>query len=91
MKLLDKTLMDKLYSVVAKTLGNTVEQSIRIKYDYGLANSSLRFYRHQDISKIEKLYIPERVSEVKYKSDLTSTNSVNLETLNDKQKLFKAL
>ncbi|PKL85434.1 MAG: hypothetical protein CVV22_07695 [Ignavibacteriae bacterium HGW-Ignavibacteriae-1] len=91
MKLLDKTLMDKLYSVVAKTLGNTVEQSIRIKYDYGLANSSLRFYRHQDISKIEKLYIPDRVSEVKYKSDLTSTNSVNLETLNDKQKLFKAL
>lgn len=90
-KLSDISLMDKLFSIVAKTLGNTVEQSIRIKYDYNLANSSIRFYRHQDISKIERLSIPDRVSEVKYKSELTDLPPIDPNTIESDGELFRAL
>lgn len=90
-KLSDISLMDKLFSIVAKTLGNTVEQSIRIKYDYNLANSSIRFYRHQDISKIERLSIPDRVSEVKYKSELTDLPPIDPNTIESDGELFRAI
>ncbi|MCB0502534.1 MAG: PD-(D/E)XK motif protein [Bacteroidetes bacterium] len=90
-KLSDISLMDKLFSIVAKTLGNTVEQPIRIKYDYNLANSSIRFYRHQDISKIERLSIPDRVSEVKYKSELTDLPPIDPNTIESDGELFRAI
>ena len=90
-KLSDISLMDKLFSIVAKTLGNTVEQSIKIKYDYNLANSSIRFYRHQDISKIERLSIPDRVSEVKYKSELTDLPPIDPNTIESDGELFRAI
>jgi len=90
-KLFDISLMDKLFTIVAKTLGNTVEQSFRIKYDYILANNSLRFYSHQDISKIERLSIPDRVSEVKYKSDLTDISPIDPNTMESDGELFRAI
>lgn len=83
--------MDKLFSIVAKTLGNTVEQSIGIKYGYNLANSSIRFYRHQDISKIERLSIPDRVPEVKYKSELTDLPPIDPHTIESDGELFRAI
>lgn len=90
-KLSDISLMDKLFTIVAKTLGNTVEQSIRIKYDYNLANNSLKFYKHQDISKIERLSIPDRVSEVKYKSDLTDISPIDPNTIESDGELFRTM
>lgn len=81
----------ELFLIVAKTLGNTVEQSIRIKYDYNLANSSIRFYRHQGISKIERLSIPDRVSEVKYKSELTDLPPIDPNTIESDGELFRAI
>jgi len=71
-------LIDKILSIATKTLGNTLEQSLKIKFDYELSVGSLRFYSHKDISKIERINIPDRVSEVKYKSDLTELNSIDL-------------
>ena len=82
-KITEPLLMEKLFSIVLKTLGNSFEHSIRIKYDYDLAVNSLKFYRHQEISKIEKLNIPERVFEVKYKSDLTEMPTIIPNTIKD--------
>lgn len=76
----DKKVLEKLYLIVGKTLGNTVEQGIKIKFDYELAENSIRYYNVQDISKIEKVNIPYQVTEVKYKSDLTNINAVNPKT-----------
>jgi len=90
-KVSETSLKEKLFSIVSKTLGNSFEQSIRIKYDYDLASNSLRFYRHQDISKIERVNIPERVSEVKYKSDLNDVKSVSPNSIKSDEKLFKAI
>lgn len=67
---------EKIYQLVSKTLGNSIEQSIKIKFDYNFAINSLRFYKHQDISKIEKINIPDKVSEVKYRSDLSGINNI---------------
>jgi hypothetical protein len=75
-KVNDNVILEKLYLIIGKTLGNTVEQGIKIKFDYDLAAKSLKYYSIQDISKIEKVNIPNQVTEVKYKSDLTNINEV---------------
>lgn len=81
-------LKEKIYRIVSRTLGNTFEQTKKIKYDYDLAKNSLRFYKHQDISKVERINIPERVSEVKFKSDLTKINPIDINLFTEGQ-LFK--
>lgn len=78
----------KIYRIVSRTLGNTFEQTTKIKYDYDLAKNSLRFYKHQDISKVERINIPERVSEVKFKSDLTKITPIDINLFTEGQ-LFK--
>ena len=83
-------LIEKLNTLVSKTLGNSFEQSIKIKFDYEMAENSLRFYSHQDIKKIEEIDIPTEVSAVKYKSDLSTITSINLESLNKKKSLLNS-
>jgi hypothetical protein len=87
----DYELTEKLNSIVCKTLGSSLEHSLGIKFDYEIAKQSLRFYKHQDISKIEAVNIPTQVSEVSYKSDLTETKHIDINKLADKQKLFNAI
>ncbi len=84
-------LIEKLNMLISKTLGNSLEQSIKIKFDYETAKNSLRFYSHQDIKKIEEIYIPTEVFGVKYKSDLSQINSVKISFLKSKEKLFGSL
>ena len=83
-------LIDKLNNLVCKTLGNTLEQSIRIKFDYHIARQSLNLYNQKDIKRIEEIHIPNEVSEVKYKSDLCELQPVNLDDLR-KSDLFIGL
>ena len=90
-KITNNDLAEKMFTIISKTLGNTLEQSIKIKFDYDLAKSSLRFYQHQDIHKIEKIYIPNKVSEVRYKSDLTELKSIRPSRLNIGGQLFNSI
>lgn len=87
----DTELIEKLNGIVFRTLGNSFEQSIKIKFDYNIAKDSLRFYSQQDITKIEKLHIPEKVTEVRYKSDLTDLTPVNIASLKNPRHLFQAI
>jgi len=89
-KVADTDLVGKLFANISKTLGNTIEQSIKVKFDYNIAKESLRFYRHQDITKIEKINIPNEVSDVRYKSDLSLSKFTQLNQINS-QVLFKSL
>ncbi|MBL0145400.1 MAG: PD-(D/E)XK motif protein [Chitinophagaceae bacterium] len=84
-------LTDKLNNIVCKTLGNSLEQSIKIKFDYNIARESLLFYRHQDISKIEEVHIPDAVSEVRYKSDLSTLKHIDLTALVNNGELFNSI
>jgi len=90
-KIADNDLAEKMFTIISKTLGITLEQSIKIKFDYDLAKSSLRFYQHQDIHKIEKIYIPNKVSEVRYKSDLTELSAIKQQDIGIRGQLFKAI
>jgi len=87
----DIELTDKLNNIIFKTLANSLEQSIKIKFDYNIAKESLKFYRHQDIIKIEEIHIPSEVSEVKYKSDLSEINSTDIMTLKANGILFGSI
>jgi hypothetical protein len=84
--------VEKLNTIVFRTLGSSLEHSIGVKFDYDIAQQSLRFYRHQDIDKIEEVHIPNNVSEVKYKSDLTNLIPQEIQKLNKTNSiLFKHL
>lgn len=83
--------IEKLNTIVFRTLGSSLEHSIGVKFDYDIAQQSLRFYRHQDIDKIEEVHIPNNVSEVKYKSDLTSIKAIELNKLKERKGLFYAI
>jgi len=87
----DVELMTKLNNIVCKTLGNSLEQSMKIKFDYNIAKDSLRFYHHHDIGKIEEVNIPHEVSAVKYTSDLSTISAVDLEKLQFKGALFTSV
>lgn len=87
----EDTTIEKLYSIVSKTLGSTLEQGLKIKFDYDIAKNSLRFYDSKLISKIEKIYIPNNVTEVKYKSDLTNIESFDPMKIESDMLLFRSL
>lgn len=87
----DTTLTEKLTFIIAKTLGNSFEQGIKTKFDYTIAKESLRYYRQQDIDKIEKISIPHLVSDVHYKSDLSTIPSITINNFKEPLELFKSL
>ena len=90
-RIADNDLAEKMFAIISATLGNKLEQSIKIKFDYDLAKNSLRFYRHQDVHKIEKINIPNKVSEVRYKSDLTDLKPIQPVQLGTGGQLYVAL
>ena len=83
--------IEKLHSIISQTLGSSVQESIELKFDPELAKNSLRFYRHQDIEKIEKVHIPNKVMDVRFKSDLSTCTSIEPQFLKAKGPLFAAL
>lgn len=84
----DIELTEKLNNIIFRTLGNSLEQSIKIKFDYNIAKDSLRFFSQKDISKIEELHIPDNVSEVKFKSDLTDLTPIDVRAIKRFGELF---
>lgn len=90
-KLSNTSLMEKLMTTLSKTLGNTIEQAVNIKYDYNLAKCSLKFYRYQDIEKIEEINVSNKISEVHYKSDLSTINNFILQNNILGSELFNSL
>ncbi|RUA33458.1 PD-(D/E)XK motif protein [Robiginitalea biformata] len=87
----DVELIDKVNSVVIRTLGSSLEQSLKMKFDYQVASESFKFYRHQDIKRIEEISIPTEVTEVRYKSDLTAIESIALKDIEGKGELYDAI
>ena len=87
----DIELTEKLNNIIFRTLGNSLEQSIKIKFDYNIAKDSLRFFSQQDISKIEEVHIPDKVSEVRFKSDLTDLTPIDVRAMKRTGELFRGI
>lgn len=90
-KLDNEFLIDKLSTIVGETLGNALEQGLKVKFDYELAKDSINYYLSSKISKIEEIHIPSKVSEVKYKSDLTNVETVMPNKISISGRLFNSL
>jgi len=90
-KLGRSTQLFKLQVIAAKTLGAGLQDSANLKYDESLAASSLRFYDRKEIDKIESQNIPNRVSEVHFKSDLSMIRPVSPNEFNPESYLFGSL
>ena len=53
--------------------------------------TAYRFFMDKNIKKIENIYIPNEITEVKYRSDLTLISSINIELLDKASLLFKSM
>jgi len=72
----DIYLTEKITSTVFHTLGSLIEQAIEIKYDYVLACESLAFFNQRDIKRISLKNIPNEISNIKYRSDLSRVQPI---------------
>ena len=60
-----------VYNVMIETLGSDFYAAKKKYFDYSTACDSLSLFDHADIPKIDKAYIPEHVTEVKFSADLS--------------------
>jgi hypothetical protein len=87
----DQENLKKIWDQVAAGLGNSIEDSIIINFDYHLANESLKFYRAEDIPKISLDGVSPLVFDIKFKSDINNIDSITKEELNGLGHLFSFL
>ena len=85
----DLPTIDRLNTIIFKSLGNSIEDSLKIQFDYNYAINSIAFYNSADIPKIELSSIPKSVFDVKYKSDLTNSKTINFSNEFGDSKLLK--
>jgi hypothetical protein len=84
-------LIEKMLLQIALTLGSTINDSEKLKFDIQLAKDSIRFYRAEDIPQIEQKNIPLQVTDVHIKSDLSETISISREELLRYGTLFRSI
>ncbi|MEY8868152.1 PD-(D/E)XK motif protein [Meridianimaribacter flavus] len=68
---------EKLHLLVYSTLGDGIKRINEIKFNYELAKESLRFFKSEDIPKINSKDIPNGVSSVKFVSSLNVSKNQN--------------
>lgn len=68
---------EKLHLLVYSTLGVDVERVNEIKFHYELAKESLRFYKSENVPKIESINIPKEVSNVRFTSNLINSKPID--------------
>lgn len=67
---------EKLHLLVYSTLGIDIERVDEIRFNYELAKESLRFYKSEDIPKIEGINIPKEVSNVRFTTNLINSKPI---------------
>jgi hypothetical protein len=75
-------LVFKLHEVIATTLGNCLNVSLDYTFDINLSEKSLCFYNINDIPAIRGS-LPSGVSDVHFRSDLSSLQTVSIKSLID--------
>lgn len=70
---------EKLHLLVYSILGTDVDKINEVKFDYQLAQESLRFFNSIEIPKIKDNDIPKEVSNVKFISNLINSKSIDTE------------
>ena len=84
------SLVLKLHEIVAATLGASLHHGLSRRFDMHLAESSLRFFRLEDVPAIRGP-LPAGVSNVHFRSDLSALAPLSIETLIDEDPAFRNL
>ena len=66
----------KLYTIIADTIGSDINKIDNIFFDYTGAVDSLAFFDYRDVPSIVKELVPDKVTEVKFASNLNSLDDV---------------
>lgn len=77
----------KLHEIVAASLGSTIAESVEASFDINLADESLRFYSVHDVPAIREP-LPDGVSDVHFRSDLSRLPHLSVRTLIDRDPAF---
>ena len=77
----------KLHETVAATLGVSLNESLARRFDMRLAESSLRFFWLEDVPAVRGP-LPEGVSDVHFRSDLSTLPPVSIGSLIGRDPLF---
>lgn len=80
-------LVFELHEVISATLGASLAEALSTRFDIKLADSSLRFFRAEDVPAIRGA-IPAGVSDIRFRSDLSGVNAVSAQTIIDLDPLF---
>lgn len=75
-KISDIDIQVHVYTVIVSTLGRDFAKANDKFFDYIGGFDSVKFCDYKTISKIDKKYIPELVSDVKFSSDMTTLDDV---------------
>ena len=84
-------LIEKLQIQIAMTLGKSISDSVKIKFDFQLAKYSLRFYKAEDVPKICFVDVPPLVTDVRFKSDLTDIGTIVPTQISNCGNLFRSI
>jgi hypothetical protein len=80
-------LLLKLHDVVAGTLGQNLSEALSVAFDAKLADSSLRFFKLDDVPALRGS-LPNGVSDVHFRSDLSVLPSLSVQALVDRDAMF---
>lgn len=80
----------KLHEVVTDTLGASLSEALAMVFDIKLADSSLRFYSLREIPAIRGP-LPDGVSDVHFRSDLSSFSAVSVKAMIEEDAAFESL
>ena len=69
--------INKLHKVVFSTLGNDIEKSAELCFDYNYAKDNILYFDHHVIPKIYPQYVPTEISDIKYKCNFSNLTVIN--------------
>jgi hypothetical protein len=82
-------LQQRFQQLVSDALGEDLERALDSRFDYQLAQQSIKFYLSDSIPSICSR-IPNEVSEILFVSDLSRVSSVPIEELKAAGGIFRA-
>ncbi|OKZ38387.1 MAG: hypothetical protein BHV68_11295 [Bacteroidales bacterium 43_8] len=84
---------DRLYTIIAQTLGNDINKIDAVCFDYITASDTLAFYDYQMIPRILKKDVPSNISEVRFVCNITKLKDITTSNSFDKNdsQLFNSL
>jgi hypothetical protein len=82
--------MERVDRIVANTLGVNLRRAFAERFDRELATDSLRYYAGESIPRV-RTPLPNRVSEVHFRADLSATPTLDPKDLRAGSGLFAGL